>query len=112
MFDHEGMHPTLFGGDVTGFAKQFGPRLFEAVYRVENDPAECETRHIALAEMEYLMDVADAYGLGEAEFVDLVENLPAAYARDTDGELFIETKEGSEVYFGHVIVTAMPGPAV
>lgn len=102
---------TLFGGDVTGFTNEFGPRLFEALFRIENDPDHYETRHTALAEIEYLTYVAKEFGLNTNEIADLVEALSSDFARDDSGRLFIDTPEGHEAYFGKGIVTAMPGPA-
>ncbi len=91
-------HPTLFGGDVTGFKERYGPRLYEAAFRAKNDPDNHSTHKLAVQELEELARIAAEWSVSGEEFNGFVEQIAEYGARDGNGDLFIDTEEGRAIY--------------
>lgn len=99
---------TLYGGDVTRFMREQGPRLFEAIFRIEHgDPIDYETRRIAKAELDALNEESrECYGMSPEEFYVIAKTVDNR-TRAVDGSLFIDTEEGHRTYFGAVNTAAL-----
>jgi hypothetical protein len=83
---------TLYGGDITRFNHEQGPRLFEAMFRIRNDPVDGGLRRIALAERAAMLEVSIRfYGMSPDEF-DKAAAMADVHARGPDDILFPRQK--------------------
>lgn len=91
-------------------------RLSEAVYRIKHEAPDHGYRVVAEEEIDALWGEAWRYGLTFEEFAHLCNDAYDQPWETEEGEVFIETDEGSEIYNGNPAIIIgpdqlPPGPA-